>query len=120
MFKLVSYIKDADKCFGVLDTNDFSVEFVDMDTVKQAWQRGIEIKGLCKENRVVNIKIQKPVIPDALIKKVDTYLNQNYVGYDDTMCDYKKSVLAGLGQMQKFGTNLRTAKLNGENFEEYL
>ena len=105
MFKLINYMRDEDMCFAVLDTRDYVVEFIDMEGLKLCWSRGITIEGLCKENRITNVRIQKPDIPSKLMTKIQAYLKKT----TKTEADFKatqKILIDSFRTQQKAGVNL--------------
>ena len=103
MFKVITRNNESG-LFGVLDTNDFVVEFFEFADLKKYVQSGINIQGVAynPSTRVWDMSLQKPVVPQLLVDKI--YSAAKVFG--DEAGYVKDFLLSYVGMLQRQGENL--------------
>lgn len=103
MFKVITR-NNENGLFGVLDTNDFVVEFFEFADLKKYVQSGITIQGVVynPSTHVWDMCLQKPVVPQLLADKI--YDAAKVFG--DEAVYAKDFLLSYAGMLQKQGENL--------------
>lgn len=105
MYKLMNYVSGVERSFGVLDTNDFEVEFVDIDMIRACEQRGIKIDGIIREKNILKTSLQKPVIPMPLLEKMNKWLS-SYTADEDEISELRFTIVSNITMRQRAGENL--------------
>ena len=103
MFKVISR-NNENGLFGVLDTNDFVVEFFEFADLKKCVQSGITIQGIVynPDTHVWDMSLQKPVIPQLLADKI--YHVAGSFGDESEFAI--SSLMSYAGMLQRQGENL--------------
>lgn len=104
MFCIISRDDETGK-FGVLDTEDFVVEFYDLEELKRIRGMKIPIEGIYHLGKNWDIVLQKCVIPNNLFLKIadaSFKLTKSVRGQSD----YRKIMVWHFESLQRKGENL--------------
>ena len=106
MFKVISRNKE-NGTFGVLDTDDFVVEFYEFGDLKEYVKKGIPIEGICYDEsaRVWDVKVQKGLLPRELTIRIYRVIKSIYSSSDSVEVASEQAQGYYL-QLQKLGENL--------------
>lgn len=103
MFKVITRNNESGQ-FGVLDTNDFVVEFFEFADLKKYVQSGINIQGVVynPSTHVWDMSLQKPVVPQLLADKIYSAAKM----FGDEAEFARDFLLSYVGMLQRQGENL--------------
>lgn len=102
MFYVVAREKETGK-IGVLDTEDFVVEFHDFSVLKDYVKQGIHIEGLSYGGKTWDIVINNGIYPPKLMSKI----HKAAKSFDDSSAESNMKFLRTyFSRIQKSGGNL--------------